>query len=197
MSNFIRQGNRPDRIEILQHGRTISSMTISETVGTIVTGLSLRVIDESGEEWTNSEGVDVEVQCSWETSALNKGYKSLTQSQSAQLLQGSTSTVESLADLLLPDLIDASEEIFEWEAAPLEFGVSCTVSGVSGEQVLDGDFNVKLLPEVAVRWKMILNESCVGGGGARDRRSGVVDESAGITVRCDDEDDLTAAIASE
>ena len=197
MSNFIRQGNRPDRIEILQHGRTISSMTISETVGTIVTGLSLRVIDESGEEWTNSEGVDVEVQCSWETSALNKGYKSLTQSQSAQLLQGSTSTVESLADLLLPDLIDASEEIFEWEAAPLEFSVSCTVSGVSGEQVLDGDFNVKLLPEVAVRWKMILNESCVGGGGARDRRSGVVDESAGITVRCDDEDDLTAAISSE
>jgi hypothetical protein len=172
-------------------------MTISETVGTIVTGLSLRVIDESGEEWTNSEGVDVEVLCSWETSALNKGYKSLTQSQSAQLLQGSTSTVESLADLLLPDLIDASEEIFEWEAAPLEFGVSCTVSGVSGEQVLDGDFNVKLLPEVAVRWKMILNESCVGGGGARDRRSGVVDESAGITVRCDDEDDLTAAISSE
>lgn len=197
MSNFIRQGNRPDRIEILQHGRTISSMTISETVGTIVTGLSLRVIDESGEEWTNSEGVDVEVLCSWETSALNKGYKSLTQSQSAQLLQGSTSTVESLADLLLPDLIDASEEIFEWEAAPLEFSVSCTVSGVSGEQVLDGDFNVKLLPEVAVRWKMILNESCVGGGGARDRRSGVVDESAGITVRCDDEDDLTAAISSE
>lgn len=197
MSNFIRQGNRPDRIEILQHGRTISSMTISETVGTIVTGLSLRVIDESGEEWTNSEGVDVEVQCSWETSALNKGYKSLTQSQSAQLLQGSTSTVESLADLLLPDLIDASEEIFKWEAAPLEFSVSCTVNGVSGEQVLDGDFNVKLLPEVAVRWKMILNESCVGGGGARDRRSGVVDESAGITVRCDDEDDLTAAIASE
>lgn len=172
-------------------------MTISETVGTIVTGLSLRVIDESGEEWTNSEGVDVEVLCSWETSALNKGYKSLTQSQSAQLLQGSTSTVESLADLLLPDLIDASDESFQWEAAPLEFSVSCTVSGVSGEQVLDGDFNVKLLPEVAVRWKMVLNESCVRGGGARDRRSGVVDESAGITVRCDDEDDLTAAIASE
>ena len=183
---------------MLHHGRPITSLTISETVGSLLTGLSVRIIDEGGDEWDNSEGNSVTVQGSWEggaAGARKRDQRALTQSQAAaQLLQGHSSTLDELKELQLPELIDMDPNSVKGEALPLEFTVSCTVDAPLGEVHLEGDFNISLVPETAVRWHILLHETLPVGGKRDSRKSIVAEDSAELSVGCDDEEDLMAVI---
>lgn len=189
LTAFLLLGKRPDRIEILNHGRSITSLTISACVGSVLDGISLRVIDETGAEWHNSEGWPVEVQGNWQYSPSSRmrgpGRKALTQSQAAQCLQGPVSTLDDVADLELPGVIETCE--------PLEFSVACSIDSSTGLLELEGDFQVELQPDEAVRWHILLNEACgEGRGGGAEGRA-----EAGLHIRCDDEEDLSAMIRGE
>jgi hypothetical protein len=181
-------GKRPDRLEVLLHGQPITSLTISETAGTSLSGLSVRVIDESGEVWDNSEGSIVGVVGSWEGNPAmqNRGRRpnrvALTQSQATEQLRGPKSTLDALAELSLPEIIDLDSN---GDAVLLEFSVTCTIDAPLKELCLEGDFNVKLVPAVAERWHILLNEA------GEDRRFRF---NSSLTVRCDDEEDLVSII---
>jgi hypothetical protein len=161
------------------------------------------VYDEGGEVWNNSEGFPVVVRGSWEGDPVihngfrHAGHRALTQSQAIERLQGVSSTLDSLVGLQLPEIIEeVGEEMgstgVEWGQKIEEFSVTCTVEGALGEQVLDGDFSVALLPEPAVNWKILLNAT--SNGKNRGRKSSASEEHSDFSVRCDDEADLRTKI---
>lgn len=165
-----------------------------------MTGLSVRIIDEGGEVWNNSEGNSVEVRGSWEISPKPGSRRALTQSQAEmQLRSRSVSTLDALADLILPEIIDVDSTCCSQLDMVKEFSVACTVDTPLGELHLDGDFNVKVVPGAAVRWQILLNEAPMAGkhgGNLTGQDHGHLD-SMGLKVRCDDEEDLRAMIQGE
>ena len=185
---FLNLGNRPERIEILRDSQLITNSTLSEVVGSLVTGLSVRILDEAGEEWENCEGWSVDVRGSWE---LNEGrtVRRSGMTQSHCLFDGSSSRLDALVDIKLPKVI-------ECEANALDFSVTCTVEAPMVEKRLDAHFKIHLLAGEAVRWKINLSDVNWGRGGGRRRKS-VDDTMSDLRVRCDDEEDLTAQIAGE
>lgn len=164
-------GKRPESIEILLHGRRITSLTVSESVGAVVTGLSVRVLDESGDVWENSEGWVVHT--SWEADHPSAS-RLLPQSAAVHRSQNNSSTLDNIMDFELPTTFDRESNI-------IEYTVECIIMSPLKEFPLKGDFNVKLEPKPVVRW-----EIC-------DRKANVND-SPGLTLRCDDEEDLFSSI---
>ena len=154
----------------------------------MLTGLSVCVIDEAGDIWENTAGWPVEVYGSWE--AFQSTYQAMTRNEAAERQQGYLSSVDALVDINLPTNINETPNV-------LEFTVTCSIDTPTGEQSLEGDFNVELTPDVPVRWKILLNETNHRGIERQIRKRNGEDDGTVVHVRCGDEEDLISKIAGE
>jgi hypothetical protein len=182
-------------VDLLHHGETLPShMTIPAVVGSLLQGLSLRIIDEAGNEWDNAEGCSVTVDVREEggvgvsTTAHRSGKTAQRQRQRQR--EGEESTPGALAALALPEVIEVgcAGSRGQGRGVPLEFSVTCTIAGGESameEQHFENTFFVNLQPDEAERWKILLAEVPNERG------------STSLSVHCDDEEDLAAQITGE